>query len=357
MMNYEDRLERFFGDQDNLDAIYLLMKGKSYREVGEKIGRPHSFVQRVNNFLKNHGLTTGRQWRVDVNALDMTKTFEFFPFGPGKPEGVQKNDKFLTYYADVKRGTPQHFAMFTFPNEVDKRVGEEITPYYIYVPKFKAPFRENNISLIEFREKLKRHDNSNPLPSRGDPLKPDIIHIEIAQYVEIFGDPKQATSGISSKNTEETGLSEVNLSNLVDVIKEDMEDSGLTGSVDVTYDIVRNRYNEMWKKHIIYPGFGLEMRKLGYMLSFVWIKTDEIYRIMKTFGEFNIISGLAYTKKKKYLLHLQYPKNKEKEIFYILSDIDNENEVFEVLDVHNNRAVPHPYYFEKEKEKEGARSH
>jgi hypothetical protein len=356
-MNYEDRLRRFSSNQDNMNAIYLLMNGKSYREVGEKIGRPHSFVQRVNAFLKDHGLTTGRQWRVDVNALNMTKRFKFYDFSNEKPREVIKNDDFLTYLADVKRGKPQYFAMYTFPNEVDERVGEEISPYYIYVPKFKAPLDENSISLNGFKEELERHDNSNPLPPRGDPLKPDIIHIEIAQYVEIFGDPKQEASRESNRNMEGTGLSGVNLSNLVDIINDDMKESRLAGLVDVTYDIVRNRYNEMWEKHIIYPGFGLDMRKLGYMLSFVWIETDEIYRIMKAFGEFNVVSGLAYTKRNKYLLHLQYPKYKDKEIFYILNDIDNENEVFEVLEVHNNRAVPHPYYFEKEKKKEGAKSH
>ncbi|MGC1120437.1 MAG: hypothetical protein WBA22_05025 [Candidatus Methanofastidiosia archaeon] len=350
-MNYEDRLERFFGEQDNLDAIYWLMKGMSYREVGEKIGRPHSFVQRVNNFLRNHGLTTGRQWRVDVNALDMIKTFKFYDFRNDRLDEVTRYDDFLTYFADVKRGKPQHFAMYTFPNEVDEKIGEEISPYYIYVPRFKAPLRENSISLKEFRKELERHDTSNPLPPRGDPLRPDIIHIEIAQYVEIFGDSRQETSGKSNRDMEGIGLSEVNLSNLVDLTNDDLKKNELLGLVDITYDIVRNRYNEMWEKHIIYPGFGLDMRELGYMLSFVWIETDEIYRIMKTFGEFNIISGLAYTKRDRYLLHLQYPKDKETDIFYILNEIDNENEVFEVLKVHNNRAVPQPYYFEKEKRK------
>jgi DNA-binding Lrp family transcriptional regulator len=351
-MNYEDRLVRFVGEQDNLDAIYCLMKGMSYREVGEKIGRPHSFVQRVNAFLKDHGLTTGRQWRVDVNALNMTKTFRFYDFRNGKPEEVIRNDDFLTYFADVKKSKLQYFAMYTFPNEVDEKIGEEISPYYIYVPKFKAPLYESEISLYEFEDARQRHDNTNPLPPRGGPINPDIIHIAIAQYVEIFGAPEsQGYSIMPMEKTQETGLSEVNLSNLAEVIKDDMKAEGLAEAVDVTYDIVRNRYNEMLEKHIIYPGFGLEMRRLGYTLSFVWISTNEIYRIMKAFGEFNIVSGLAYTKEDRYLLHLQYPRNKETEIFYILSSIDNQNEVFEVLKVHNNRAVPHPYYFEKEKRK------
>ncbi|MBU7024359.1 MAG: hypothetical protein HXS40_09355 [Theionarchaea archaeon] len=197
-----------------------------------------------------------------------------------------------------------------------------------------------------------RHDNTNPLPPRGDPIKPDIIHIAIAQYVEISGNPEsEERSTRSMEKMQETGLNEVNLFNLMEVIKDGVKAEGLIDTVDVTYDIVRNRYNEMWEKHIIYPGFGLEMRKLGYTLSFIWITTDEIYRIMKALGEFNIVSGLAYTKRNRYLLHLQYPKDTETDIFYILNGIDNENEIFEVLKVHNNRAVPFPYYFEKEKRK------
>jgi len=43
---------------------------------------------------------------------------------------------------------------------------------------------------------------------------------------------------------------------------------------------------------------------------------------METFANFNIVSGLAYTERDKYLLHLQYPKDKEIGIFRILDSID-----------------------------------
>jgi len=64
----ENRLKKSFCDQDNLDAMYWLTQGLSYRDIGEKIGRPHSFIQRVNNFLRNHGLMAGGQWR-KIRAL------------------------------------------------------------------------------------------------------------------------------------------------------------------------------------------------------------------------------------------------------------------------------------------------
>ena len=352
-MNRGDRLRRFVSDQDNLDAIYWLMKGFSYREVGEKIGRPHSFVQRVNNFLRNHGLTTGRQWRIDVDAMNMTKTFKFYEYDMvSRPYEVRESNLFLTYFADIKRGKSGHFAMYTFPNEVHPKIGESISPYYILVPRFKAPLDQCKISQDEFYEAYKSEDNEYPLPSRGKPIDPDIIHIEIARYVELFGNPGHIEStDTAAQKIEKIGLSEINLSRLVEMIKYDVEDEGLADTVDVTYDIVRNRYNEMLKKNIIYPGFGIEMRQLGYVLSFCWIKADEIYRIMKTFANFDIVTALAYTEKDKYLLHLQYPKNKEIEIFQILNELDPENEVFKVLEVHDNRVLPHPYYFEKERER------
>ncbi len=342
----ENRLLRFIGKQDNLDAVCGLMKGLSYREVGEEIGRPHSFIQRVNNFLRNHGLSTGRQWRIDVNAMGMVKTFKFYDYCvDDRPAEVVERDDFLTFFADVKKGKSQHFAMYTFPSEIESKIGSNISPYYYLIPQFKAPLLQG-ISLDEFKSAYETEDNDNPLPPRGTPIDPDIIHIEIARYIELFGNPGQNKStDKATRKINEEGLSEINLWKLVDIIRDDMESEGL--KVDVTYDMVRNRYNEMVEKHIIYPGFGLDMRKLDYILSFCLIKKDEIYRIMKTFSHFNIITALAYTQDDRYLLHLQYPKDREIEIFQILNFLDHENEVFKIIEVHNNRALPHDYYFEK----------
>ncbi len=339
-MNTEDRMRRFIEKQDNLDAVYWLTQGLSYREIGEKIGRPHSFIQRVNNFLKNHGLSAGGQWRIDVNAMRMTKTFRFYDYSSDRPKEVVENEDFLTYFADIKMGKSGHFVMFTFPNEVKTKVGEDISPYYYNIPQFKAPLLNNDLKLADFNTVYKSENNESPLPPRGEAITPDILHIEIARYVELFGIPD---------NDKSTG-DDVNFSKLVEIIKEDMEVEKL--STDVTYDIVRNRYNEMLKKNIIYPGFGIQMRRLGYILSFCWINSKEIYRIIKAFSHFNVVCALAYTQtKNKYLLHLQYPGNKEIEIFDILNYLDPQNEIFKVFRVQDNNTLPHPYYFEKERER------
>ncbi|MBU7047495.1 MAG: hypothetical protein HXS54_13760 [Theionarchaea archaeon] len=352
-MNREYRLRRFFGQQDNLDAIYWLMKGYSYREVGDTIGRPHSFVQRVSNFLRVHGLAVGRQWKADLEALNMTRTFKFYDYiWDDRPEEVKKNEKFLSYFADVKSGKSSHFVIYTFPNEVNTKIGESISPYYILIPKFKAPLHECDISLDAFGEAYEQENNENPFPPRGELIEPDIIHIEIARYVELFGKPPpDRPTDEALERIDEEDLGEINLSRLVEIIKDDIKAEGLEDKVDATYDIVRNRYNDMVEKNIIYPGFGLDMRKLEYILSFCWIKKDEIYRIMKSFANFNVVTGLAYTEGDKYLLHLQFFKEKEIEILQILDSIDHENEVFKVLEVHDNITVPYEYYFEKEKEK------
>lgn len=352
-MEWEDRVKRFIGEQDNLDAVYYLMKGLSYREVGKRIGRSHSFVQRVNNFLKNSGLITGRQWKVDVDALNITRTFRFYDYDVewGRPEEVRENNDFLSYFADIKRGKSEHFAIYAFPNEINPKIGERISPFYILVPEFKAPLDLCEISQDDFDRIFETEDNENPLPPRGEAIQPDIIHIEIARYLELFGNPRQdeLTDDVAERIYKKDS-SEINLSRFVGMIKEDMMDEGLTHKVDVTYDIVRNRYNEMLKKNIIYPGFGLDMRNLGYILSFCWIKKYEIYRIMKAFAHFNIVTALAYTRGNRYLLHMQYPRDGEIVIFQILDKIDHENEIFKVLKVHDNRTLPYQYYFEKERE-------
>jgi hypothetical protein len=352
-MNREYRFRRCFGQQDNLDAIYWLMKGYSYREVGDKIGRSHSFVQRVSNFLRVHGLAVGRQWKADLEALNMTRTFKFYDYmRDDMPREVLRNERFLSYFADIKGGKSGHFIIYTFPNEIDTKIGESISPYYILIPRFKAPLYECDISLDTFEEAYAQENNENPFPPRGELIEPDIIHIEIARYVELFGKPiPDRPTDEALERIDEEDQGEVNLSRLVDIIKDDMKAEGLEDKVDITYDIVRNRYNDMIEKNIIYPGFGLDMRPLGYILSFCWIKKDEIYSIMKSFANFNVVTGLAYTEGDKYLLHLQFLKEKEIEILQILDNIDHENEVFKVLEVHDNITVPYEYYFEKEREK------
>ena len=119
--NDKKRIARFIGNQNNLDAIYWLMQGLSYRDIGEKIGRPHSFVQRVNNFLRKNGLTTGGLWRIDVAALQMTKTFKFYEYADDRTEEVINNNDFLTYFDDIKKGKSDYFALYTFPNEIEKK--------------------------------------------------------------------------------------------------------------------------------------------------------------------------------------------------------------------------------------------
>lgn len=341
-MKLEDRLERFFSEQDNLDAVYWLLKGLSYREAGDKIGRPHTFVQRVNNFLKNHGLVTGRQWRIDVEAMDMAKTYKFYKYNEKKPGEVIDNDDFLTYFADVKIGDSQQLALYTFPNERKEKFGDKISPYFILIPKFKAPLHICTISIDSFKQAYATEDNSNFLPPRGDSLKPDIIHIEIARYVELYG---------NIKDDEKRGLGGISLPQLIDHIQDDMITEGLNNKIKITYDIVRNRYNEMVDKNIIYQGFGLDMRKLEYELSFCLLKDVEIYRLMKTFAQFNIVSAVAYLENDSYLLHLQYPKEKYLEIVKILNEYDPSNKMFATINIHHNRVLPHPYFFKKEKEK------
>ena len=193
------------------------------------------------------------------------------------------------------------------------RVGENISPYYYHIPKFRTPLLKNDIYQDIFKEVYKYGDNENPLPPRGVAISPDVIHIELARYIELFGITEYSGNGGDSQKLYGSGLVDIGLSKLVDMITEDIQEE-LGGKVDVTYDIVRNRYNDMRKKNIIYPGLGLDMRKFDYVLAFCWIKSNEIYQTMKTFAHFNVVTALAFTKDDRYLLHLQYPGDEEIEI-------------------------------------------
>jgi hypothetical protein len=142
-------------------------------------------------------------------------------------------------------------------------------------------------------------------------------------------------------------LGGIPLPQLIDHIKEDMITEGLNNEIKITYDIVRNRYNEMIEKNIIYQGFGLDMGKIGYELSFCLLKNVEIYRLMKTFTQFNVVSALAYLQNGSYLFHLQYPKGRYSDIVKILNEYDPSNKMFIVIYTHHNRVLPHPYFFKK----------
>ncbi|MGD2247573.1 MAG: hypothetical protein PVF58_04145 [Candidatus Methanofastidiosia archaeon] len=113
--------------------------------------------------------------------------YKFYKYcGDDKPLEVLEQDEYLTFFADIKKGKSQNFAMYTFPNEVEPKIGDRISPYYYLIPKFKAPLFQNDISLDEFKNTFKTENNENPLPPRGRAIDPDIIHIEIARYADMY---------------------------------------------------------------------------------------------------------------------------------------------------------------------------
>jgi len=69
--------------------------------------------------------------------------------------------------------------MFTFPNEIKTKIGENISPYYYNIPQFRAPLLNHDLTLDDFVSVYRNENNENSLPPRGEAIDPDIIHIEI----------------------------------------------------------------------------------------------------------------------------------------------------------------------------------
>ena len=91
----------FFNDQRKLDTTYYLMKGLTYRQVAEKIGKQISYVQRVMDFPKTEGLLFWGRWAPNVYKIGMKKSIVFLDWEDREvPE--KKNFNYTTYVHHVK---------------------------------------------------------------------------------------------------------------------------------------------------------------------------------------------------------------------------------------------------------------
>ena len=78
--------------------------------------------------------------------------------------------------------------------------------------------------------------------------------------------------------------------------------------IDISYDKVRTTLNKMKDEEVIFPKNALNLEPLSYQSALVRIEAKEIYRIMATFNEFNMLTRIALTPKKDtYYLFIQYP--------------------------------------------------
>ncbi|KYK31645.1 MAG: hypothetical protein AYK18_16315 [Theionarchaea archaeon DG-70] len=317
----------FLNSQINLDVMTFLAKGLSFRQIARKIGKKHSFVQTRSDFLRNHAMMVFGRWNVDVQALGMVKTAEFYEYKEEIKNGLLSNETknfYLSYLSQAIMGEMKYFAMYTYPEEVNDREGTKITSWYYTFPHFTLPFFKNGQFEEEFKKIFEEEDNENLLPPRGEKLKnPDLIDIYICRYVQLE-------------------LGDVNLKRYARRMKEEIGDL-----VDVHYSTVRTRFQRLRKKNIIYPVNPLDLMGMSFVRIFCITTYDQVFRFMKTLNQLNIITAISFMENGNSILYIQCPYDTQNAIANILSTLDRRSKIFSVTKMHVNRGLPYKYYLRK----------
>ena len=322
---HEYPIRSFLEEEVNLDIMSHLSRGLSFGEVAEKVGKSHSFVQSKCNFLRNHGIMLFGRWNVDVNALDMVKTIHFHGYNEKSLNVIFEWNFFLSYLSQIKMGEAKYLAMYTFPNEIKDRIGsEEITSWYFTFPHFEVPFHKDLPLEEEFFKLYEEEDNDDPLPPRGEKIKdPDLVDIYICRFAQ--------------QEVEEIDLTEFTIR-----IEEEIGDI-----VDVSYDGVKDKFQNLKEKHVIYPIIPFDFTELSFVSIYFITYFKEIFRVMKTLNRFNILTGISFMEENKNLVFVQCPYNKQNEVIQIFDNLDEKNKMFFVTKTYVNRGFPYRYYLEK----------
>ena len=112
---------------------------------------------------------------------------------------------------------------------------------------------------------------------------------------------------------------------LTDRLEQDFKDY----EIDVSYERVRTTLKIMKEKGVIFPKNALYLKPLSYQSTLVRIRTKEIYKIMGTFSEFNMLTRLALTQDPEvFYLYIQYPFYQFPDVMEILNQLDPDNKTY-----------------------------
>ena len=297
----------FFNDQKKLDTMYYLMKGLTYRQIAEKIGKQISYVQRVMDFLRNYGLLSWGRWTPNVYKIGMKKSIAFLDW---KDKDVPEDDNFAytTYVHHVREGETKVFVIYTYLKEDEEKIkgerGEDVTPFYHTYTRFTVPFFKRIDLIREFFDIFGSVDNDEKILACTPDFETERICYDprivyTCRYSELLPD---LTPGI-----------------LTDKLEQDFKDY----EIDVSYEKVKEMLNKMKEEKVIFPKNALYFEPLSYQSTLVKIKTNEIYRIMKTFNQFNMFTEMALTRSPEtFYLYIQYPFYQFSEVMEILTELD-----------------------------------
>ena len=303
----------FFNDQKKLETMYYLMRGYTYREIADKIDKQISFVQRVMDFMRNYKLLYWGRWSPDVYKIGMKKTIAFLSWGDReRPE--KENFKYTTSVHLVHADEPKTLVIYTYPNDHENKIvgeiGEEITPFYYSHTKFTVPFIKQIDLHTEFFSTYDSTKNDKSVidgtPSfNAEKIYDDPLTVFICRCAEMID---ELTPGV-----------------VLERLKNDKDDDPL----NITYENVRSTLNNMKENEVIIPKNALYFKPLSYQTALIRIKTNEIYRIMGSFNQFNMLTRMALTHDPNiYYFYIQYPSHQFPQVMEILSELDPDHKAY-----------------------------
>jgi hypothetical protein len=297
----------FFNDEKKLDTMYYLMCGMTYREIAEIIDKKISFVQRVMDFIRNYKLLYWGRWSPNVYKIGMKKRIAFLSWDERKiPE--EENFYYTTYVHLVHAEKTKTQVIYTYPDDYESKIvgdiGEEITPFYYSHTKFTVPF----IKQIDLHKEFfsiydsRKNDESviDGTPSfDAEKIYDDPLTVFICRCAEI--------------------INELSPSVIYERLKKDSD----YDSLNITYEKVRSTLNTMKENEVLFPKNALYFKPLSYQAALIRIKTNEIYKIMDCFNQFNMLTRVALTRDPAvYYLYVQYPFHQFPEVMEIFSELD-----------------------------------
>lgn len=303
----------FFNDQKKLDTVYYLMQGLTYRQIAEKIDKQISYVQRVMDFLRNNGLLYWGRWAPNIYKIGMRKSIAFLKWEE-REVPLRDNPYYETYIHHVQAEETKVCVIYTYPKEDEPKIkgekGELITPFYYTYPRFTVPLLKKVELVKEFFDVFDSVSYDEKIlagtPSFEEKSYTEPIVVYICRYGELLPELAPGT--------------------LTDKLEQDFKDHK---EVDITYNNVRDTLNWMKEEEVIYPKNALYLKPLFYQSVLTKVKTKEIYRIMGTFNQFNMLTQMALTREPDlYYLFIQYPFYQFSEIMEILDEVDSTHKAY-----------------------------
>jgi hypothetical protein len=304
----------FFNDQKKLDTVYYLMQGLTYRQIAEKIDKQISYVQRVMNFLRENDLLFWGRWSPNVYKIGMRKSIAFLDW-EDRELPVKKNYRHTTYVHLAQAERAKAIVIYTYLKEeetdIEGDIGEQITPFYYTHTRFTVPLFKKIDLAKEFHDRFESTKNDKKIligtPSfEVEKVYDDPITVYICSHAELL---PEATPGI-----------------LTEKLEEDFKDHE---EIEISYDKIRTTINKMKEKEVIFPKNALNFEPLSYQAALVRIETEEIYRIMATFNEFNMLTRMALTPDQNiFYLYVQYPFYQFSDVMEILAELDPANRTY-----------------------------